>query len=122
MGQHRRGGDLGWHTERGKTGHQRGLGHADPSRHGNQTRQETRGGVQVLADAIDRLTGRDYRDVPEERVCTPLGLPRVLGLAPEMQDDVCELVPMSPEAETDEALRFNVSSVRAAGNPAGAPP
>jgi CubicO group peptidase (beta-lactamase class C family) len=73
----------------------------------------------VLADVIDRLTGRDYRDVLEERVCTPLGIPRVLGLAPDKQHDVSELVPMSPEAAADEALRFNDPAVRAAGNPAG---
>lgn len=73
----------------------------------------------VLADVIDRLTGGDYRDVLAERVCAPLGLPRVLGLAPAMQGDVSELVPVSPEAATDEALRFNDPAVRTAGNPAG---
>jgi hypothetical protein len=35
----------------------------------------------VLADLIERVTGSDYRDFIEARVCAPLGLPRVLGLA-----------------------------------------
>ena len=34
----------------------------------------------VLAEIIDRVTGGDYRDVVEERVTGPAGLPRVLGL------------------------------------------
>lgn len=73
----------------------------------------------VLADVIDRVTGGDYRDVLEARVCAPLGLPRVLGLAPDAQRDVCALVPMSSEAETDEILRFNDPAIRVAGNPGG---
>lgn len=35
----------------------------------------------VLAELIDRLTGEDYRDVVDRRITTPIGLPRVLGLA-----------------------------------------
>ena len=33
----------------------------------------------VLAEVIERVTGRDFRDVVAERVTTPAGLPRVLG-------------------------------------------
>ena len=36
----------------------------------------------VLAEIIDRVTGGDYRDVVQERVTDPAGLPRVLGLEP----------------------------------------
>ncbi len=73
----------------------------------------------VLADIIDRVTGLDYRDVLADQVCAPLGLPRVLGLASGEQHDICELVPVSHEAESDALLRFNDPEVRASGNPAG---
>lgn len=73
----------------------------------------------VLADVIDRLTGRDYRDVLEHRVCLPLGLPRVLGLAASAQDDVARLVAVGPDAQAEESLRFNGVDVRLAGNPGG---
>jgi CubicO group peptidase (beta-lactamase class C family) len=73
----------------------------------------------VLADVVERLTGRDYRDVLEARVCAPLGIPRVLGLAAELQLHVCELAPVSPEADAEPILRFNDTAVRASGNPAG---
>jgi CubicO group peptidase (beta-lactamase class C family) len=35
----------------------------------------------VLAEIIDRVTGADYRDVIEQRITAPLGLPRVLGVS-----------------------------------------
>ena len=73
----------------------------------------------VLADVIDRVAGRDYRDVLEERVCTPLGLPRVLGIPVDQQSDIASLTPLTENAEGDPLLRFNDPSVRAAGNPAG---
>ena len=73
----------------------------------------------VLADIIDRLTGRDYRDVLEDQICVPLGLPRVLGLAAAEQHDIATLTPMDPGAEAHETLRFNDESVRRAGVPGG---
>lgn len=73
----------------------------------------------VIADVIERVAGSDYRDVLEGRVFVPLGLPRALGLAPHEQHDVCELVPVSREAEGDRLLRFNDAAVRSAGNPSG---
>jgi CubicO group peptidase (beta-lactamase class C family) len=33
----------------------------------------------VLAELIERLSGADYRDFIDDRVCRPLGLPRLLG-------------------------------------------
>lgn len=93
----------------------------------------------VLAELIDRVTGRDYRDVVDERVRAPLGLPRrVLGLAPEDQDGIAELrtvgapataeeiravfgVDRLPETEVtpDALLEFNRPEVRAIGVPGG---
>ena len=39
-------------------------------------------GHWVLAEIIEVVTGRDYRDFIEERVTTPAGLPKVLGALP----------------------------------------
>ncbi len=73
----------------------------------------------VLADLIERLTGCDHREVLEKRVCTPLGLPRVLGLAPSQQQDLAQLVAVDAEAQSDDGLRFNDPVVREAGGPGG---
>jgi CubicO group peptidase (beta-lactamase class C family) len=91
----------------------------------------------VLAEIIDRVTGRDYRDVVVDRVTTPAGLPRVLGLAdgPE-QDGIATLVAVGEEATPEEirtafgvdelppteatvdaCLQFNRPDVRAVGVP-----
>lgn len=91
----------------------------------------------VLAEIIERVTGRDHRDVLEARVTGPIGLPRVLGLSPEHQEDIAELVnvgePATPEEleavlgvrelpvteVTPEALlAFNIPQVRELGVPA----
>jgi CubicO group peptidase (beta-lactamase class C family) len=92
----------------------------------------------VLAEIIIAVTGRDYRDEMADRVTTPLGLPRVLGLGPEAQDGIAEVdvwgEPCSPEEleaaigvreidrgeVTDEALiGFNRVDVRTVGVPGG---
>jgi len=92
----------------------------------------------VLAEIIDRVTGRDYRDIVEERVTRPAGLPRVLGLAPEAQRGIATLVGVGEHATGDELeavfgirelpmgevvedvmLRFNEPGVRELGVPGG---
>ncbi|MFO7592237.1 MAG: serine hydrolase domain-containing protein [Acidimicrobiia bacterium] len=73
----------------------------------------------VLAALIERVSGLDFRDFVEQRVCAPLGLPRVLGLGPDDQRDLAPLVPASPEAESDPTLRCNAPEWRAVGNPGG---
>jgi CubicO group peptidase (beta-lactamase class C family) len=73
----------------------------------------------VLADLIDRVTGRDFREVAHERITAPLGLRRALGLALDDTDDICDLVSVTPETDEDPILRFNTAAVRASGNPAG---
>ncbi len=73
----------------------------------------------VLADLIDRVTGRDFREVVHERITAPLGLPRGLGLALDDTDNICDLVSVTPETDEDPILRFNTAAVRASGNPAG---
>ena len=78
----------------------------------------------VLAELIERLSGHDFRDYIEERVCTPNGLPRVLGLLEEEQDDIAPGVPLgtvpadSPVPPVDTAI-LNRPDVRAAGVPGG---
>ena len=73
----------------------------------------------VLADLIDRVTGRDFREVVHERITAPLGLPRGLGLALDDTDNICDLVSVTAETDADPILRFNTAAVRASGNPAG---
>jgi CubicO group peptidase (beta-lactamase class C family) len=92
----------------------------------------------VLAELIEHIDGRDFRDAIHERVTRPLGLPRVLGVEPADQDGIAELElrgePASPDEleaifgmrqlpiteVTDEALlSFNRPEVRAVGVPGG---
>jgi len=73
----------------------------------------------VLADLIERVTGRDFREVVHERITAPLGLRRGLGLALDDTGDICDLVSVTPETDEDPILRFNTAAVRASGNPAG---
>jgi CubicO group peptidase (beta-lactamase class C family) len=56
----------------------------------------------VLAAIIDAVTGDDYRDVVAERVTTPAGLPRVLGLAVDEQDGIAPLVTVGDTATPEE--------------------
>jgi CubicO group peptidase (beta-lactamase class C family) len=74
----------------------------------------------VLADLIERVSGVDFRDFIELRVCAPLGLPRVLGLPLDSQSDVATLLAPGTGPEPDpEAFRLNDPAVRAAGIPGG---
>jgi CubicO group peptidase (beta-lactamase class C family) len=92
----------------------------------------------VLAELIERISGRDYRDFIHERVTSVLGLPRVVGIPFDEQDGIAELelcgeaasaeeleaifgVPELPVTEvTDDALlSFNRPDVRAVGVPGG---
>ena len=78
----------------------------------------------VLAELIERLSGHDFRDYIEERVCAPNGLPRVLGLLEEEQDDIAPGVPLgtapadSPLPTVDTKI-LDRPDVRAAGVPGG---
>jgi len=62
-------------------------------------------GHWVLADIVEELTGEPYADAVERLVTAPLGLPRLLGLAPEDQGGVLEAVAVGqyPTAEEVEA-------------------
>lgn len=56
----------------------------------------------VLAEIIERVTGRDFRDVVEERVTAPLGLERILGIATGNHGDIVDLVAVGEVASPDE--------------------
>lgn len=94
----------------------------------------------VLAELIDRLTGTDYRQFIAEQVTGPLGLADRLqvGVPPEQQGDITDLVkvgePVAPDElerllgirelpvteVTDDALiGFNEADTRAVGVPGG---
>lgn len=96
-------------------------------------------GHWVLAELIERSSGRDFRAFVHERIVSPLGLERfVLGVPPEEQDDILTLVqvgepPTADELEAawgirelpsswfshDQLLFLNDPGVRAIGIPAG---
>ena len=92
----------------------------------------------VLAELIDRATGSDYRDVVEERITGPAGLPRIVGIKPENQEAIADLVLVGEPATPDEleatfgvrelpatevndelVQRFNDPKVREVGVPGG---
>ena len=95
-------------------------------------------GFWVIAEIIERRTGKDFRQFVYERIATPLGLPELrVGLPREFHARVAELsyvgepltdeerkkfgLPAMPETEvTEEAiLGFNRPNVREAGVPGG---
>ena len=92
----------------------------------------------VLAEIIDTVTGNDYRDEIERRVTGPAGLPRIVGLAPDDQDNIADLRLVGEPATSDEleaafgvrelpatevtddlVMRFNDPVVREVGVPGG---
>jgi CubicO group peptidase (beta-lactamase class C family) len=81
----------------------------------------------VLAELIERVTGTDFRDAIEARLCEPLGLPRLLGIPEEEQDDIVTGVPSGTpgalEATNVPVMELgalaNSGAVRAAGVPGG---
>lgn len=92
----------------------------------------------VLAEIIDQVTGRDYRDVVEQRITERAGLPRIVGLAHGEQDNIADLVLVGEPATPDEleavfgvrelpgsevtdevVMRFNEAETRAVGVPGG---
>src|SRR5262249_53341847 len=73
----------------------------------------------VLADIIERVAGADFRDFVEQRVCAPLGLPRMLGIPVDAQDDIAPLVETPGSNPDPHALQMNDPAVRAAGVPGG---
>jgi len=92
----------------------------------------------VLAEILDAVTGKDFRDVVEERVTGPAGLPRIVGIPAGDQDGIADLELVGEPATPDEleatfgvrelpatevtddlVLRFNDPQVRELGVPGG---
>ena len=92
----------------------------------------------VLAELIDRVTGRDYRNEVYDRVMAPLGLPRMLGIEENAQAGIATLDGVGEEASAEELeavfgvreipdngvtenllLNFNQPANRIAGVPGG---
>lgn len=89
----------------------------------------------VLAEVIERVTGRDFRDVVQARVTDPAGLPRVLGdVTPSAAPLVAVGVPATPdeleaafgvrslelgEVTTEALLSFSDPAVQRVGMPGG---
>ncbi len=70
----------------------------------------------VLAELVERITGRDFRDFVEERVTRPLGLPRVLGIPREEQTDIAQL---SPAASDEVRAKYDYATKIEHGEPGG---
>lgn len=91
----------------------------------------------VLAELLEQVEGRDFRDVVQDLVTDPAGLPRrVLGLGPEDQEGIANVEVRGDPATPDELeaaigirelpstevtdaalLGFNLPEVRAVGVP-----
>jgi len=72
----------------------------------------------VLVDLIERLSGIDYRDFVEQRVSTPLGLPRLLGIPEAEQANVAPFVHVG-EGRDELVTALDDPAVRAVGVPGG---
>ena len=75
----------------------------------------------VLIDLIERVTGLDFRDAIDARLCVPLGLPRLLGIPVDEQADIVSGVRVGPPRDHPDPL-MNVANdpgTRAAGVPGG---
>ena len=78
----------------------------------------------VLADLIERLSGEDFRDFVERRVCKPIGLPRLLGIPRGDQDSIASLervgdAPLDESPVEDLIMSLDLPDARAAGVPGG---
>lgn len=72
----------------------------------------------VLAELLHRLGGGDFREQVHQRITAPLGLPRILGIPEDDQDDIADPV---AEAGADVSIVAHLASpsARAAGVPGG---
>lgn len=72
----------------------------------------------VLAELLERFRGKDFRDVIQERVTDPLGLPRILGIPVGEQDGYVEPV-VADDGERWVIDGLDTPEARAAGVPGG---
>lgn len=87
---------------------------------GSRFEYHAESGHWVLAELIGRLTGVDFRDVVANRVCAPLGLPRLLGLPIDQQHDIAPLTTVGAAIGTSPPeMAIGSSEVIAAGIPGG---
>ena len=56
----------------------------------------------VLAELLEVATGQNFLEVIEERVTTPLGLPRILGIPESDSDNIATLYNVGEEMSPDE--------------------
>jgi CubicO group peptidase (beta-lactamase class C family) len=70
----------------------------------------------VLAELIERISSRDFRDFIEERVTRPLGLPRLLGIPRDQQADIAQL---SAAASAETRALYDYAAKIEAGEPGG---
>ncbi len=73
-------------------------------------------GHWVLGEIIAAVTGMDHTDAIEDLVTAPLGLPRLLGIAVDEQDDVIDSVgvgepPTPDEVEAAYGVRIDLAAL-----------
>ncbi len=73
-------------------------------------------GHWVLAEIITTVTGMDHADAIEELVTAPLGLPRLLAIPVDQQDDIVESVgvgepPTADEVEAAFGVRLDLAAL-----------
>ncbi|MGI8709453.1 MAG: serine hydrolase domain-containing protein, partial [Acidimicrobiales bacterium] len=73
-------------------------------------------GHWVLAEIITTVTGMDHADAIEELVTAPLGLPRLLAIPVDQQDDIVESVgvgepPTPDEVEAAYGVRLDLAAL-----------
>lgn len=56
----------------------------------------------VLAEVLERVSGSDFRDLVEQRVTSPCGLPRLLGIAHDAQANLAPVTSVGEAANADE--------------------
>jgi len=66
----------------------------------------------VLVDIIEEVTGEDYRAAIHRLVTEPLGLPRLLGIDLDDQDDIAEVIGVGEPATVDELAAVFGDQVR----------
>ena len=67
----------------------------------------------VLADIATAVTGTDHRDLVAKRITDPLGLPRVLGLAPDDDAGIAELEIVGSPASAEELAAAGLADLPA---------
>src|SRR5262249_58899919 len=69
-------------------------------------------GFWVIAEIIERRSGRDFRDFVRERIALPLGLPEMrVGLPRDFHDPVADLVYVGEPLSDEERKKLGIPAM-----------